>query len=88
MTDEKITSRHAETGKTLEVVVFSKRAEAIEIVIGQGMSNMRCVLTPARNGLAYAGRMMGRELVYERSQSLVKADLEKLNPKLRGPRAR
>ena len=88
MTDEKITVRHTETGRTMEVVVFSKRPEAIEVVIGQGMNNMKCVLTPTRNGLAYAGSVMGRELVYERSQAQVKADVEKLNPKLRGPRAR
>jgi hypothetical protein len=88
MHDEKITVRHTETGRTMEVVVFSKRAEAIEIVIGQGMNNMKCVLTPTRNGLAYAGSVMGRELVYERSQAQVKADLEKFNPKLRGSRAR
>jgi len=88
MTDEKITVRHTETGRTMEVVVFSKRAEAIEVVIGQGMNNMKCVLTPTRNGLAYAGSVMGRELVYERSQAQVRADLEKFNPKLRGPRAR
>jgi hypothetical protein len=88
MTDEKITVRHTETGRTMEVVVFSKRAEAIEVVIGQGMNNMKCVLTPTRNGLAYAGTVMGRELVYERSQAQVKADIEKLNPNLRRPRAR
>ena len=86
--DEKITVRHTETGRTMEVVVFSKRAEAIEVVIGQGMNNMKCVLTPTRNGLAYAGTVMGRELVYERSQAQVKADLDKLNPNLRRPRAR
>jgi len=40
MTDEKITVRHTETGRTMEVVVFSKRAEAIEVVIGQGMNDM------------------------------------------------
>lgn len=88
MTDEKITVRHTETGRTMEVVVFSRRAEAIEVVIGQGMNNMKCVLTPTRNGLAYAGTVMGRELVYERSQAQVKADLDKLNPNLRRPRAR
>lgn len=88
MTDEKITVRHTETGRTMEVVVFSRRAEAIEVVIGQGMNNMKCVLTPTRNGMAYAGTVMGRELVYERSQAQVKADLDKLNPNLRRPRAR
>lgn len=88
MTDDKITVRHTETGRTMEVVVVSLRAEAIEVVIGQGMNNMKCVLTPTRNGLAYAGTVMGRELVYERSQAQVKADLDKLNPNLRRPRAR
>ena len=88
MNNEKITVRHTETGRTMEVVVFSKRAEAIEVVIGEGMHNMKCVLTPTRNGMAYAGSIMGREIVYERSRDQVKADLEKLNPHVRGPRAR
>ncbi len=88
MTDEKITLRITETGKTMEVVVFSKRAEAIEVVIGEGIHNMKCVLTPTRNALAYAGSVRGREIVYERSQVQVRAELEKLNPTLRKPRAR
>ncbi len=88
MNNEKITVRNTETGRTMEVVVFSKRAEAIEVVIGEGMHNMKCVLTPTRNGFAYAGSIMGREIVYERSQALVKADVDKLNPNLRKPRSR
>ena len=88
MNNEKITVRITETGKTMEVVVFSKRAEAIEVVIGEGMHNMKCVLTPTRNGLAYAGSIKGRELVYERSREKVQADLEMANPNLRKPRAR
>jgi hypothetical protein len=88
MNDEKITVRITETGKTMEVVVFSKRAEAVEVVIGQGMHSMKCVLTPTRNGLAYAGSIMGREIVYERSRDRVKADLDMANPNLRKPRAR
>ena len=80
--------RITETGKTMEVVVYSKRAEAIEVVIGEGMHNMKCVLTPTRNGLAYAGSIKGRELVYERSRDKVQADLEMANPNLRKPRAR
>jgi DUF2075 family protein len=86
--NEKITVRHTETGRTMEVVVFSKRAEAIEVVIGEGMHNVKCVLTPTRNGMAYAGSIMGREIVYERSRDQVKADVDKLNPQVRGPRAR
>ena len=88
MTNEKITVRNTETGRTMEVVVFSKRAEAIEVVIGEGMHSMKCVLTPTRNGLAYAGSIMGREIVYERSREKVKADLDLANPHLRKPRAR
>ena len=88
MINEKITVRITETGKTMDVVVFSKRAEAIEVVIGEGMNNMKCVLTPTRNGFAYAGSIMGREIVYERSPQKVKADLELANPNLRRPRAR
>lgn len=88
MTDEKIRVRVTESGQTLEVVVFSKRAEAIEVVIGEGIHNMKCVLTPTRNGLAYAGTIRGREIVYERSREKVQADIEMANPNLRKPRAR
>ena len=88
MNNEKITVRHTETGRTMEVVVFSKRAEAIEVVIGEGMNNMKCVLSPTRNGFAYAGSIMGREIVYERSRDKVKADVEMANPNLHKPRAR
>jgi hypothetical protein len=79
MNDEKITVRITSTGQTLEVVVLSKRAEVIEIVLGEGVHNVRCQLHPTRNGLAYAGNAMGRELVYERGRAQVKADLERTN---------
>jgi hypothetical protein len=75
MNPEKITVRVTSTGQTLEVVVLQKRAESIEVVLGEGVHNVRCQLSPTRNGLAYAGNAMGREIVYERSQELVKADL-------------
>lgn len=88
MHDEKITVRVTSTGQTLEVVVFSKRAEVVTVVLGEGVHNVRCALTPTRNGLAYAGNAMGREIVYERSQAQVQADIEKLNPTVRGPRSR
>lgn len=78
MNDEKISVRVTESGQTLEVVVFSKRAEVIEVVLGQGIHNVRCQLSPTRNGMAYVGNAMGREIVYERSQAQVKADLDKI----------
>lgn len=77
-----------ENGKAIEAVVFSKRADSIEVVLGEGVNNVKCTLTPTRNGLAYAGSVMGRELVYQRSREQVQADIDRLNPTLRKPRAR
>ena len=88
MTDEKIRLKLTETGQTLDVVVFSKRADCIEVILGEGVHNMKCTLTPTRNGLAYAGTLKGRELVYERSRDQVQADIDRLNPHVRGPRRR
>jgi len=88
MITEKITVRVTETRQTLEVVVFSKRAEVVEVVIGEGIHNMKCALTPTRNGLAYAGTVMGREIVYERSRVQVQGDIDRLNPVMRKPQRR
>jgi DUF2075 family protein len=85
MQNEKITVRVTQTKQTLEVVVFSKRADLVEVVIGEGIHSMKCALTPTRNGLAYAGTVMGREIVYERSRDQVQADIDRLNPTLRRP---
>ena len=85
MHTEKSKVRVTETKQTLDVVVFSKRADVIEVVIGEGVHNMKCALTPTRNGLAYAGSVMGREIVYERSREQVQADIDRLNPNLRKP---
>ena len=73
----------AESGQVLEVTVLNKRPEHIEVVLGEGQHSVRCDLRPTRNGLAYAGSVMGREIVYERSQEQVKADIERLNPNVR-----
>jgi len=75
MTDEKIQIRVTSSGQTLEVVVLNKRLDVIQIVLGEGVHNVRCDLMPTRNGLAYVGNAMGREVVYERSREDVKADL-------------
>ncbi len=88
MNTEKITVRVTESGQTLDVVVFRKRADRIEIVLGEGIHNVKCDLTPTRNGTAYVGNVMGRELVYVRSREQVQADIDRLNPALRGPRRR
>lgn len=86
MNDEKIKVRVTESGDNLEVVVLRKRADRIEVVLGKGVHSVPCELTPTRNGLAYAGKAMGREIVYERSRVDVQADIDRLNPALRKSR--
>jgi hypothetical protein len=76
MQTERIKVRLTSTGQEIEVSVFSKRPEAIEVVIGEGTHSVRCTLTPTRNGLAYAGSARGREIVYERSRAQVQAELK------------
>ena len=85
MNPEKIKVR-MENGQTMEVVVLSKRASAIEVVLGEGIHNVKCQLTPTRNGLSYAGSIMGRELIYERSREKVQADIDLHNPTLKKSR--
>jgi hypothetical protein len=75
MTEEKIQVRVTATGQVLDVVVFNKRLDAITVVLGEGVHNVRVDLTPTRNRMAYAGKALGREIVYERSREDVKADL-------------
>ena len=75
MNTEKIKVRATATKQELEVVVYSKRLDMIQIVIGEGVHSVRCDLVPNRNGSAYVGSAMGREIVYERSREDVKADL-------------
>jgi hypothetical protein len=86
MIDEKIKVRVTETGQFLDVVVLNKRAERIVVVLGEGVHNVKCDLTPTRNGMGYAGSVMGRELIYERSRDQVQADIDRLNPALRKSR--
>jgi len=85
MDAEQIRVRVTNTGQTIDVVVLSKRPERIEVVLGEGIHNEKCELTPTRNGRAYAGSVMGREIVYERSREQVQADIERVNPVLRKP---
>ena len=76
MNDEKITVR-TEAGKLLDVVVVSKSADAIWVALGEGLHNIKCKLVPTNNGLAYAGSVMGRELIYECSVKQVKEELSR-----------
>ena len=83
MQTEKITVRVTQTGQTMEVAVYDKRADHITVVLGEGINSMKCELAPTRNGLAYAGSIAGREIVYERSRAQVQADLDRDNPAMR-----
>ena len=88
MKDETISVRVTESGDLIDVVVLKKRADVIQVVLGKGVHNVTCDLTPTRTGQAYAGNAMGREIVYERSREQVQADIDRLNPELRRPRRR
>jgi hypothetical protein len=88
MTPETIKVRVTETGALMDVVVLTKRVERIQVVLGEGVHSVKCDLTPTRTSMAYAGSVMGREIVYERTRTQVQADLDIVNPTLRKPRAR
>ncbi len=78
--------RVTETGDLIDVVVLKKRADLIQVVLGKGVHNVTCDLTPTRTGQAFAGSAMRREIFYERSREQVQADIDRLNPELRRPR--
>ena len=88
MITEKIKVRVTESGQTMDVVVFSKRADLIQVVLGEGIHSVKCDLSPTRNAMAYAGSVMGREIVYERSREQVQADIDRANPALRESKRR
>ena len=83
MNNETITVRATESGQNIEVVIYSKRADQIEIVIGEGVHSTKCKLLPTSNEQAYAGNVMGREIVYERSREEVQADIDGEKPSTR-----
>ena len=43
---EKITVRITESGKTMDVVVLSKHANRIQVVLGEGVHSVNCELAP------------------------------------------
>ena len=86
MSDETIKVRNTESGDLMEVLVLRKRSDRIDVVIGKGQHSVTCELTPTRTGAAYAGKIMGREIVYEHSRDEVKAGLEQAAPRIRPSR--
>ena len=85
---EKITVRITESGKNMDVVVLSKHAHRITVVLGEGVHSVKCDLSPTPNKMAFSGKALGREIVYERSPELVQADLDRLDPALKRSRPR
>ncbi len=86
MKNETITVTNTESGRSMDVVVFDMRANQITVVIGEGVHSVKCDLTPTKNGQAYAGSVMGREIVFLRSREQVQADLDHDNPALKKSR--
>ena len=86
MKNETITVVNTESGQSMDVIVLNKRAAQITVVIGKGVHNVQCDLVPTKNGQAFAGSVMGREIVYHRSRDQVQADLDRDNPALKKSR--
>ncbi len=86
MQNETITVTNTESGKTMDVVVFDKRASQITVIIGEGVHSVKCDLTPTKNEQAYVGNVMGREIVFHYSREQVQAELDRDNPALKKSR--
>ena len=86
--DDRITIRVTETGMTMDVTVFRKRKDCIEVVLGEGIHSVKCELTPTVNSLGYAGSALGREIVYERTPEQVAQDIAVENHDYRDSRRR
>jgi hypothetical protein len=83
MKNEIIKVRITQSGQLIDALIYSKRASQIEVVIGEGQHSVKCALTPTTNGRAYAGSVMGREIVYERGPEQVQADIDATKPSTR-----
>ena len=68
-----------ENGNIMDVVVFSKRVNLIEVVIGEGVHSVKCELKPTKTGSAYVGNVMGREIIYDKSMEKVQEELDREN---------
>jgi hypothetical protein len=55
----------------MDVVVLTKRAERIAVVLGAGVDSVGCTLTPKRTAQACEGSVTGREIDNARSRAQV-----------------
>lgn len=83
MTDERIQVRSTDNDQLIDVLVYSKSESQIEVVVGEGIHSTKCKLLPTSNKMGYAGEIMGREIVYERTVYQVQEDIEALKPSTR-----
>lgn len=83
MQNETIKVINTESGQSMDVVVLNKHVNKITVVIGKGIHNVQCDLVPTKYKKSYAGSVMGREIVYNRSCEQVQADLDSVNPALK-----
>lgn len=83
MSNEKIKVRVTESDQVMSVQLIEKRPERIKVLLGEGDHSVRCELVPTPNGRAYAGTVMGREIVYERSRQEVEEDIAKFKETFR-----
>ncbi len=83
MNNETISILATDSETTLNVVVYSKRVDQIEVVIGEGIHSTKCKLRPTESGIAYVGNVMGREVVYQRSTQQVQNDIDESKPSTR-----
>ncbi len=88
MSEQKIKVKVTETDMMMEVLVYSKSVDKIEVMLGEGIHSVKCELLPTANGVAYAGSVMGREVVYECSREQVAEDVELENHDYRDSRRR
>jgi len=72
----------------MQVVVLNKSAHRIQVVLGEGVHRVKCDLSPTPNRTAFSGKILGREIVYERTPDEVQADLDRVNPALKKSRPR
>ena len=86
MQNETISVFNTESGQTMNVLVFDKRANEITVVIGEGIHSMKCLLIPTKNKQAYVGSILGREIIYHCSREQVQDELDGINPNLKKSR--
>ena len=82
-----ISVSNTESGQTMDVLVFDKRASQITVVIGEGVHSMKCNLTPTKNEQAYVGSVLGREIIYHCSREQVQSELDEINPAMKKSRS-